>query len=253
MADKKKSGSSLRLVFEIFAVTLKLGLTSFGGPIAHLGYFYNEYIIKRKWMDENSYADLVALCQFLPGPASSQLGIGIGTIRAGLMGGITAWLGFTLPSFIALVLFAFLLKSFNVSGSGWIHGLKIVAVAIVAQAVISMGQKLTPDRNRVTIAITAMVIILLWHTAFVQIILIFAGGLFGLWLYRKNDIPEVSIVKVSVSRKTGIICLIIFFLLLVLFPILRQITGNQWFAVTDSFYRTGSLVFGGGHVRTSPA
>lgn len=144
IATRQKSESKLQKLLEVLAVSTKLGLTSFGGPIAHLGYFHDEYIRRRKWMDERSYADLVALCQFLPGPASSQVGIGIGVIRAGLLGGLIAWLGFTMPSVIALVLFAFLLQGFDISGAGWIHGLKIVAVAIVAQAVHGMGQKLTP-------------------------------------------------------------------------------------------------------------
>ena len=145
--------SKLKSLTEVLVVSTKLGLTSFGGPIAHLGYFHNEYIKRRKWMDERSYADLVALCQFLPGPASSQVGIGIGVMRGGLLGGIAAWIGFTLPSVIALVLFAFLLQGFDIGNAGWIHGLKLVAVAIVAHAILGMGQKLTPDRNRATIAI----------------------------------------------------------------------------------------------------
>ncbi|KKC47761.1 ChrA protein [Paenibacillus sp. D9] len=240
--------SKLRALLEVLAVSTKLGLTSFGGPIAHLGYFHEEYIRRRKWMDERSYADLVALCQFLPGPASSQVGIGIGVIRAGLLGGLTAWLGFTLPSVIALVLFAFLLQGFDISSAGWIHGLKIVAVAIVAQAVLGMGQKLTPDRNRATIAIIAASTTLLWQTAFSQVLLIVIAGIVGMMLYRKTTIPETANLSVPISRSFAVLCLSVFFGLLILLPLLRQFVVADWLSLLDSFYRSGSLVFGGGHV-----
>lgn len=243
-----KKKNKIKCILEVFTASLKLGLTSFGGPIAHLGYFHNEYILKRKWLDEQSYADLVGLCQFLPGPASSQLGISIGTIRAGFLGGIIAWLGFTMPSAIALVLFAILLKSYNFGESYWLHGLKIVAVAIVAQAVLTMWQKLITDRKLATIAFSVLVILLFWHTAFSQVIIIIFAGLIGLMLYRKTKISETSNIKIPVSRTVGTACLIIFFSLLILLPVFRQITNNHWLAMADSFYRSGSLVFGGGHV-----
>jgi chromate transporter len=235
-------------LLEVLAVSTKLGLTSFGGPVAHLGYFHNEYIRKRQWMDERSYADLVALCQFLPGPASSQVGIGIGVIRAGLPGGLIAWLGFTLPSVFAMVLFALLLKGFDISSAGWIHGLKIVAVAIVAQAVLSMGQKLAPDKKRATLAIIAASVTLLWQTAFSQIIVIAAAGIIGLWMYRKTPVPEAPNLSVPVGRTFAVLCLAIFFGLLFALPLLRQIMASGWMSLFDSFYRSGSLVFGGGHV-----
>ncbi|ALS28711.1 chromate ion transporter (CHR) family protein [Paenibacillus sp. 32O-W] len=247
-AVRNKPKSKTEALLEVFAVSAKLGLTSFGGPIAHLGYFHDEYIRRRKWMDERSYADLVALCQFLPGPASSQVGIGIGIIRAGLLGGLTAWLGFTLPSVIALVLFAFLLQGFDIGHAGWIHGLKIVAVAIVAQAVLGMGQKLTPDRNRATIAIVAASVTLLWQTAFSQVLLIVLAGAAGLLLYRKTTIPETPNLSVPVSRSFAVVCLTLFFGLLIVLPLLRQFGALDWLALFDSFYRAGSLVFGGGHV-----
>ncbi|GIQ62755.1 chromate transporter [Paenibacillus cisolokensis] len=247
-AVRNKPKSKTQALLEVFAVSTKLGLTSFGGPIAHLGYFHDEYIRRRKWMDERSYADLVALCQFLPGPASSQVGIGIGIIRAGLLGGLTAWLGFTLPSVIALVLFAFLLQGFDIGHAGWIHGLKIVAVAIVAQAVLGMGQKLTPDRNRATIAIVAASVTLLWQTAFSQVLLIVLAGAAGLLLYRKTTIPETPNLSVPVSRSFAVVCLTLFFGLLIVLPLLRQFGALDWLALFDSFYRAGSLVFGGGHV-----
>ncbi|UVI30640.1 chromate transporter [Paenibacillus spongiae] len=240
--------SKAQSLLEVLTVSAKLGLTSFGGPIAHLGYFHNEYIRRRRWMDERSYADLVALCQLLPGPASSQVGIGIGVIRAGLLGGLTAWLGFTLPSVVALVLFAFLLQGFDIGGAGWIHGLKIVAVAIVAQAILGMGQKLTPDRSRATIAILVASATLLWQTAFSQVLFIAASGMIGMVLYRRTAVPEASRLSVPVSRRTAVLCLAVFFGLLILLPLLRNMVAVDWIAVFDSFYRSGSLVFGGGHV-----
>ena len=240
--------SQFRSLLEVLGVSTKLGLTSFGGPIAHLGYFHDEYVRRRKWMDERSYADLVALCQFLPGPASSQVGIGIGVMRAGLLGGIAAWIGFTLPSIIALVFFAFLLQGFDVGNAGWIHGLKLVAVAIVAHAVLGMAQKLTPDRNRATIAIFAATITLLWQTAATQVLIIIAAGIIGLILYRNSKIPTLSEMRVPIRRSIAVLSLVLFFALLFGLPLLRNITSFHWLAVFDSFYRAGSLVFGGGHV-----
>lgn len=242
-----KRGTIASLV-EVLAVSTKLGLTSFGGPIAHLGYFHNEYIRRRKWMDERSYADLVALCQFLPGPASSQVGIGIGIVRAGLLGGLVAWLGFTLPSIIALVAFAFLLQGFDLGNTGWIHGLKIVAVAIVAYAVLGMGQKLTPDRNRATIAVIAAAITLYWQAAYSQVIIIAAAGLIGVWLYRMKTVEGTPDLNIRISRSLAISCLVIFLTLLIVLPFLRQWENMEWIAMFDSYYRAGSLVFGGGHV-----
>ncbi|GAB2674215.1 chromate transporter [Paenibacillus thermoaerophilus] len=248
IAVRNEPKSKLHALLEVLAVSTKLGLTSFGGPIAHLGYFHEEYIRRRKWMDERSYADLVALCQFLPGPASSQVGIGIGIMRAGLLGGLTAWLGFTLPSVIALVLFAFLLQGFDIGHAGWIHGLKIVAVAIVAQAIVGMGQKLTPDRNRATIAILAASATLLWQTAFSQVLLIVLAGIVGLMLYRKTAIPEAPNLSIPISRSLAVLCLSLFFGLLIVLPLLRQLGVPDGLVLFDSFYRAGSLVFGGGHV-----
>lgn len=236
----------MKTIIEIFLVSLKLGLTSFGGPVAHLGYFHHEYVKKRKWMDEHSYGDLVALCQFLPGPASSQVGIGIGLSRGGFLGAIVAWVGFTLPSVLVLVFFASLLQQFHVENAGWIHGLKLVAVAIVAHAIWGMAQKLTPDRNRATIAITTAALALLFPSAWTQVTLILLAGLIGWLLYRKHEIPPVSKTHIPVSRIAGIICLLLFFSLLFLLPILRPF--SHWIALFDSFYRSGSLVFGGGHV-----
>ncbi|UHA76251.1 chromate transporter [Paenibacillus sp. 481] len=237
-----------RRLFEVLAVSTKLGLTSFGGPIAHLGYFHNEYIRRRKWMDEQSYADLIALCQFLPGPASSQVGIGIGIMRAGLLGGLVAWLGFTLPSVIALIVFAFFMKEMDVSHVGWISGLKIVAVAIVAQAIISMGHKLTPDRNRITIAVAAASAALLWPSMVTQVLLIVVAGIVGWWMYRHEDIQQVPQMVVPINRRLAGCCLVLFFGLLLGLPLWSQGVENDWISLFDHFYRAGSLVFGGGHV-----
>ncbi|OEH84189.1 ChrA protein [Desulfuribacillus stibiiarsenatis] len=236
-------------LLEIFLVSTRLGLTSFGGPIAHLGYFHEEYIRRRKWMEEKSYADLVALCQVLPGPASSQVGIGIGVMRAGVLGGIVAFLGFTLPSVIALITFAILLQSFGFTDAGWIHGLKIVAVVVVAHAILGMSKNLTPDIKRKTVALFALIVTLLWQTAFTQIGVIILSGCIGFLLYRNQTIDETSEeVKFPISHRFAIICLSLFFGLLIALPILREATNSNWIAMFDSFYRAGSLVFGGGHV-----
>ncbi|WP_022793013.1 chromate efflux transporter [Marinococcus halotolerans] len=233
---------------EIFLISTRLGLTSFGGPIAHLGYFHEEYVRRRKWLDEQSYADLVALCQFLPGPASSQVGIGIGIVRGGLVGGFISFLGFTLPSVIALVIFALALEGLDVSDAGWLQGLKIVAVAVVAHAIWGMAQKLTPDLQRRTIALLAMSGTLLWQTSLAQVLVILAAGGAGWVLYRSVQEADNTAVIETVSRKTGVFCLALFFVLLAALPLLREWTGSTFVAMFDSFYRAGSLVFGGGHV-----
>jgi chromate transporter len=234
---------------EVLWVSARLGLTSFGGPIAHLGYFHQEYVQKRKWVDEQSYADLVALCQFLPGPASSKVGIAIGIIRAGLPGGVLAWLGFTLPSALALVVFAYGMSALGVAAdAGWLHGLKVVAVAVVALAVWGMARNLCPDRERATLAILTAVVALAWPTAAGQIIPIVAAGLIGWRLFPPATAPSALHVRVPLGRRLGAASWAIFFGLLVLLPLLRQASSNQALAVFDAFFRVGSLVFGGGHV-----
>lgn len=248
MMKKATNKTDFKSLLEILSVSTRLGLTSFGGPIAHLGYFHEEYIRRKKWMDEKSYADLVALCQFLPGPASSQVGIGIGVMRAGLLGGIFAFIGFTLPSVIALILFALLVQGLNVGDASWIHGLKIVAVVIVAHAILGMAQKLTPDLPRKSIALFALVGTLLWQTAFIQIGVIILAGIAGYIIYKNQLYNDEVQLSFPISKKVGIICLSLFFGLLILLPILREITTLSWVAMFDSFYRSGSLVFGGGHV-----
>lgn len=242
-------GKKMRSIIEILFVSTKLGLTSFGGPIAHLGYFHQEYIRRRQWLGDREYADLVALAQFLPGPASSQVGIGIGLMRGGLLGALFAWIGFTLPSALALSLFALLFQGMGMESLGWIHGLKIVAVAIVAQAVLSMGQKLITNRSKAVITLLAVTTTLLWQTAYSQIIVILLAGLIGFLLFKNKDHDRsVTGGRLPVSRTLGLCCLIFFFILLVVLPIIRQLTSTEWLAHFDLFYRAGSLVFGGGHV-----
>jgi chromate transporter len=243
-----KTSRSLKSLIEILFISTRLGLTSFGGPVAHLGYFHEEYVRRRKWMDEKSYADLVALCQFLPGPASSQVGMGIGIMRAGVLGGIVSFIGFTLPSVIALILFAIILQGLDVADAGWIHGLKIVAVAVVAHAILGMAKKLTPDLKRKTIALFALVVISLWQTAFSQIGVILLSAFIGFLLFKQHKPDDEARIDFPISRRFAVICLVIFFGLLFLLPFLRELTSLEWIALFDSFYRSGSLVFGGGHV-----
>lgn len=237
-------------VVEVLLVFLKLGLTSFGGPVAHLGYFRNEFVAKRRWLDEQAYADLVSLCQFLPGPASSQVGFSIGLLRAGLPGGVAAWLGFTLPSAIALVLFAFgasLLE--GPTGIALLHGLKLVAVAIVAQAVWGMAQTLCPDWQRALIAVAALLVLLVIHSPLAQIGVIVLGGVLGLALSRKGSgLAETGHLPTLVSRRAGVAALILFLALLAGLPALRGLGTSNGIAWVDAFYRSGALVFGGGHV-----
>jgi chromate transporter len=234
---------------EVFRVFLKLGLTSFGGPVAHLGYFRDEFVVRRRWLGEAGYADLVALCQFLPGPASSQVGIAIGLSRAGYVGALAAWTGFTLPSAIALVIFAYGIDALGgAGGTGWLHGLKVAAVAVVAQAVLGMMRSLTPDRERATIAVLATALVLALPSAWVQVGVIALGGLVGAVLLRGHPPADHSSLPLTVSRRTGAVLLAVFFALLVGLPLLASVNSAQGIKLIDAFYRAGSLVFGGGHV-----
>ena len=238
----------MRSLLEVLTVATRLGLTSFGGPVAHLGYFRTEYVLRRRWVDELTYADLVALCQFLPGPASSQLGIAIGIRRAGLLGGFAAWVGFTLPSAVALVLFGLGIRGLDLSDAGWLHGLKVAAVAVVAQAVWGMGRALCPDRERVTIAILAALVVSAWPTAGGQVLVIALAGGIGLRLFPGSGAAGAPVVKVGLGRRLAVAALVVFFALLVALPALRYLAPSHPVAVFDSFYRAGALVFGGGHV-----
>jgi chromate transporter len=234
---------------EVLLVFLKLGVSSFGGPIAHIGYFREEFVVRRRWLDEQAFVDLVALCQFLPGPASSQVGFSIGLMRAGYWGALAAWTGFTLPSAIVMVLFAYGAGALTgPAGTGLLHGLKLVAVAIVAQAVWGMARTLCPDRERASIAVAAALIILFSGSSLAQIGSIVLGGLAGLWLCRGAPPNVASHIAMPVSRTAGVVALTLFFVLLVGLPILKSIENWSGVALFNAFYRSGALVFGGGHV-----
>lgn len=233
----------------VFRVSLHLGLTSFGGPIAHLGYYHEEYVVRRRWLDEQTYADLVALCQFLPGPASSQTGMAIGLLRAGYLGALAAWVGFTLPSALAMALFAYGVDALGGAlGSGWLHGLKVVAVAVVAQAVLGMMRSLAPDRKRATLAVAAAVIVVTAPTAWGQLGAIVLGGIVGVVLFNGDASINHAHLPLAVNRWVGAALLVLFFALLVGLPLLAATVPSQSLKLFDAFYRAGSLVFGGGHV-----
>lgn len=232
---------------EVFGAFLKLGLTSFGGPIAHLGYFRDELVTRRRWLSDTAYADLVALCQFMPGPASSQVGFALGMMRAGWLGALAAFVAFTLPS--ALILLFFALTAATVSGpigTGALHGLKIVAVAIVAQAVWGMARSLCPDRERATIAVVAVAMLAFLPGAVGMVSAIIMGAVAGLMLGRGSAKPVGGHITMPVTKSQAGIALAAFAVLLLGLPLLAGL--SQGWAVVDSFYRAGSLVFGGGHV-----
>ena len=239
--------------WEVLLVFLRLGLTSFGGPVAHLGYFREEIVARRKWLSESAYADLVALCQFLPGPASSQVGIALGLRRAGLPGGLAAWLGFTTPSAVGLILFAYGVAFFgDVEGAGWLNGLKTAAVAVVALAVWGMAGNLCPDKPRAAMAIAATVAMLFWPSSWGQLLVIAVAGIIGWQFLRTEQTTEEREPQFRVSRWLAVACLTVFGALLVGLPVAgRAVTSgalSEPLEVFDSFYRAGSLVFGGGHV-----
>jgi chromate transporter len=234
---------------EVFAAFLKLGLTSFGGPLAHLGYFRTEFVERRRWLDDRSYSDLVALCQFLPGPASSQVGMALGLRRAGWSGALAAWLGFTLPSAIVLILFAYGIAEWSgVAASGAVTGLKVVAVAVVAQAVLGMAKSLCPDRLRAGIAIAAALVVLALPTAAGQIAAIVLGALIGHWALKLEPLAPATHQDDGVGRRTGALLLALFLLLLIVLPLLAAAQASPLLSAAAVFYKSGALVFGGGHV-----
>ncbi|WJQ08725.1 chromate efflux transporter [Geobacillus stearothermophilus] len=250
-AKNRRAGDRRGSVFEVGITALRLGLTSFGGPVAHLGYFYEEYVKRKKWIDDKTYADLVALCQFLPGPASSQVGIGIGLMRAGVWGALAAWLGFTLPSAVALSLVAVWLQHASLGEAGWMHGLLLAAVAVVAQAVWEMARKFAAGRLEATLAVAAAIAVLLMPGAWSQVAVIAAaGGIGAFGLRRKNVALSSSVAGIPpfIRRSTGVTLLLLFAVLLVALPLVRAWVSSPLWALFDSFYRAGALVFGGGHV-----
>lgn len=235
--------------FTVFAIFLRLGLTSFGGPVAHLGYFHVEFVKRRRWLDERAFADLVALCQFLPGPASSQVGIALGLMRGGYVGGVAAWAGFTLPSAILLILFGYGVTSWGGAvPSGVLHGLKIVAVAVVAQAVWAMARSASSGALAASITAFAACFVLLWPTAWGQVGTIVASGLAGLLLFGKAIDSRDATAPDRVGHGPAVVALAIFAALLVGLPLAVQVWPSRTLALVDAFYRVGSLVFGGGHV-----
>jgi chromate transporter len=231
---------------EVLAAFFKLGLTSFGGPVAHLGYFRREFVVRRAWLDERAFAELVALAQFLPGPASSQTGFAIGLTRAGYLGGIAAWAGFTLPSAAAMTLTAYGAGALHgAAGDALLHGLKLVAVAIVAQAVLGMARALCPDRPRATIAVLALILTAFAPAAWAQIAVIVLGAIAGLLVYRQTAVIATAAAPAPVGRRMGVVCLSLYVVLLAL-SLVPMRAGAA--ALAAAFYRSGALVFGGGHV-----
>jgi len=253
MADAEAEADRAALrgsALEVLQVFLRLGLTSFGGPVAHLGYFRAEFVERRRWLDEPAYADIVALCQSLPGPASSQVGISLGILRAGLPGAFAAWLGFTGPSALAMILFAYGVTAFgDLSHGAWLHGLKIVAVAVVAQAVWGMARSLCPDRERATIAVGAAILPLAIPSAASQIGAIVAGGLIG-WRFLRGGPASArgAPLAVHLPRAWSVTAAAAFFALLIGLPVVAALVPSHMIALIDAFYRSGALVYGGGHV-----
>jgi chromate transporter len=241
----------MRAVFEVFLVFLRLGCTSFGGPVAHIGYYRAELVARRRWLTEATFADLVALCQFMPGPASSQTGMAIGLLRAGPLGMLAAWVGFTLPSAVAMTAFGYGIGAIgDVSHAGWLRGLKLVAVAVVAQAVWGMARTLAPDRARATVAVAACLVALAVPSSLGQVGAIVLGGLAGVTVLPREapGVEPPSALGVRIPRPVAVGLLILFGLLLFGLPWLSRATGSHAIALVDAFYRAGSLVFGGGHV-----
>ena len=248
-ADQPGTVGASGTPLEVLGAFLKLGLTSFGGPVAHIGFFRTEFVERRKWLDDRSYSDLVALCQFLPGPASSQVGMALGQQRAGALGSLMAWIGFTLPSALALILFAYGIARFgNLAASGAVVGLKVVAVAVVAQAVWGMAKSLCPDRIRAAFAILAALLTLWLPSWLGQVGAILLCGVIGWWTLKLPREAPVPHIGYGVSRRAGLTALTVFVLLLLGLPIVAAATGSPLWALVEGFYRSGSLVFGGGHV-----
>lgn len=247
MASKITSISPTKI--EIFLTFLSLGLSSFGGPVAHLSFFYKDLVIRRKWLDSQLFSELIALCQFLPGPSSSQVGLSIGFIKGGFSGALAAWLGFTTPSAIILILFGYGYSVYSdVIPFGVIHGLKIFAVAIVAQAIWTMGLTFCKDVKCILITVAVGFLIILSPTPLFQFFAIILSGVIGAFVFTVSAKNEISNFKYLIKIRFALVLLACFFIFLFLFPILVNVSDNPFLSVIDSFYRAGSLVFGGGHV-----
>jgi len=243
------AGRQLAQVWEVLRVFVRLGLTSFGGPVAHISYFRREIVVRRSWVDESTFADLVALCQFLPGPGSSQLCFVLGLARGGWLGALAAWAGFTLPSAVLLLAFASIAPELTgATAVAAIHGLKIVAVSVVAQAVWGMARALTPDFRRAAVALAAGTIVLLISGSLAQMAVIALGGFAGLAICRHLPITKVGLLKVEITTLAGASCLAVFVVLLLVMPLMATGLDSHALQVFNAFYRTGALVFGGGHV-----
>ncbi|MCG7407147.1 chromate efflux transporter [Paenibacillus sp. ACRRX] len=241
-----------RAIGGVFVTALKLGLTSFGGPVAHIGFFHKEYVERLKWINETQFGNLNALCQIMPGPSSSQLGIGIGMLRAGWLGGAAAWLGFTLPSALLLMSFALGLESWSSGQTGWLQGLLLVAVAVVAHAVWGMARHFTPDRERMSIAVAALAASYFFASPYTGVVIMILAACAGCWLYRHEAITvspvDNHMIAPLISRKSGLVSLIVLISGLCLLPWLVSLFSGIALSLFDMMFRTGSLVFGGGHV-----
>jgi chromate transporter len=238
-----------RSPWPVFLIFLRLGLTSFGGPVAHLGYFRHEFVTRRQWLSEHCFGELLALCQFLPGPASSQMGIALGLSRAGYAGALAAWAGFTLPSAFILILFALsIINHSDMMINGVLHGLKVVAVAVVAQAVWGMARNLCRDLVHISIMVAAACAVLLLPEAWGQVAVIVIAASMGLFLLKPQHYPETEPLAIAISRRAGLCWLGLFFALLIGLPLLSTLVASHPLALVDVFYRAGALVFGGGHV-----
>lgn len=249
MKDNSLTPSTSPSAWAVFLIFLRLGLTSFGGPVAHLGYFRDELIVRRRWMTERQYADLLALCHFLPGPSSSQVGLGLGISQAGYAGAFAAWLGFTMPSALVLILIAFGISSnSDIIPATALHGLAIVAVAVIAQAVWGMARNLCPDKPRLTLMVIVTCFLLLFPSVWAQVIAMLAAAVAAWFLFKPEANEADTPLNTPIKRSHGVLWLTLFFILLFSLPVLAKLFPTQALVLFDSFYRAGSLVFGGGHV-----
>ncbi len=245
---RRRGLEPLAAVGEVFAVALRLGLTSFGGPTAHVGYFRTEYVERRRWLDEHAFGELVAVTNLLPGPSSSQLGIAVGALRAGSLGGVAAWLGFTLPSAVAMTALGLGVASSDLSDAGWLHGLELAAVAVVLAAVLAMARVLTPDLARLAVAVAAAAVALLVAGPLGQTLTIVAAGVIGALAFKRHVRPVAYDLRLPFGLRTAVACLVTLAVLLVGLPIVRNATDSHAAALAAAMVRAGTLVFGGGHV-----